>query len=104
MNVDVHALVPGGTSGYSNSGLTRMPYHIPYRSLIARDCTNLLLAGRLISGDFFAHASYRVTGNAVPMGEAAGWAASMAVKCGITPVQIDGKEVKAFMEKRGYQL
>ena len=29
------------------------------------------MAGRCISGDFLAHSSYRVTGNAVPMGEAA---------------------------------
>jgi hypothetical protein len=40
--------------------------------LIARDVDGLLLAGRCISGDFFAHASYRVTGNAVATGEAAG--------------------------------
>ncbi len=31
----------------------------------------LLMAGRCISGDFLAYSSYRVTGNAVPMGEAA---------------------------------
>jgi hypothetical protein len=30
------------------------------------------MAGRCISGDFLAHSSYRVTGNAVAMGEAAG--------------------------------
>jgi len=46
------------------------------RSLIARDVDNLMLAGRCISGDFFAHASYRVTGNAVATGEAAGRAAA----------------------------
>lgn len=36
------------------------------------------MAGRCISGDFFAHASYRVTGNAVAMGEAAGQVAAQA--------------------------
>ena len=35
----------------------------------------LLLADRCISGDFIAHSSYRVTGNAVPLGEATGLAA-----------------------------
>jgi hypothetical protein len=52
------------------------PYDVPLRSLIAKDVDNLLLAGRCISGDFFAHSSYRVTGNAVAMGEAAGLEAS----------------------------
>jgi len=33
---------------------------------------------RCISCDFFAHASYRVTGNAVAMGEAAGLVVSTA--------------------------
>ncbi len=40
--------------------------------LISKDIDNLLMAGRNISGDFIAHSSYRVTGNAVEMGEAAG--------------------------------
>lgn len=48
------------------------PYDIPLRSLVSRDIDNLLMAGRCISGDFFAHSSYRVTGNSVAMGEAAG--------------------------------
>jgi hypothetical protein len=40
----------------------------------------LLMAGRCISGDFFAHGSYRVTGYAVPMGETAGVAAALAAR------------------------
>jgi len=52
------------------------PYEVPLRSLISRDRDNLLMAGRCISGDFFAHSSYRVTGNSVAMGEAAGLEAS----------------------------
>ncbi len=54
------------------------PYDIPLRSLIARDVSNLMMAGRCISGDFFAHSSYRVTGNAAAMGEAAGKVAALA--------------------------
>jgi len=48
------------------------PYAIPLRALIARDVDGLMMAGRCISGGFIAHSSYRVTGNAVAMGEAAG--------------------------------
>ena len=37
---------------------------------------NLYMAGRCISGDFIAHASYRVTGSSVAQGEAVGKAAA----------------------------
>lgn len=102
--VDVHSLTPGGHTGYSGHGIVSLPYHIPFRSLLARDCDNLLLAGRLISGDFFSHASYRVTGNAVPMGEAAGWAAAAAAQRQIRPARLDGAEVRAYMQSAGYEL
>lgn len=64
------------------------PFGIPRRSLIAKDVDNLLLAGRCISGDFIAHASYRVTGSAVAMGEAAGSIAAQAAREKILPCQI----------------
>ena len=64
------------------------PYDIPLRALISRDIPNLLLAGRCISGDFYAHASYRVTGNCVPLGEAAGTLAALAVREKTAPARI----------------
>ena len=47
------------------------PYAVPFRALVARDVRGLFVAGRCLSGDFWAHSSYRVTGNAVATGEAA---------------------------------
>jgi len=88
-SVDVHALDSehaGG--GYSNEGVRAKPYDIPLRCLIAKDVNGLLMAGRCISGDFYAHASYRVTGNAVPMGEAAGTLAALAAKENRLPREI----------------
>jgi hypothetical protein len=52
-----------------------------------------MMAGRCISGDFFAHASYRVTGNAVSMGEAAGQVAAQAALENILPQEIKYKSV-----------
>lgn len=83
--VDVHALKADEGRGYSAAGVRSQPYDIPIRALIARDVDNLLMAGRCISGDFLAHASYRVTGNAVAMGEAAGKLAARAALSGRTP-------------------
>ena len=48
------------------------PYEIPMRCMIPVNREGLLVSGRCISGDFAAQASYRVTGNCVALGEAAG--------------------------------
>jgi hypothetical protein len=70
--VDVHSLDPERAKGIEGERQKTKPYDIPQSALIARDVDGLLMAGRCISGDFLAHSSYRVTGNAVAMGEAAG--------------------------------
>lgn len=76
--VDIHSPTGAGTriehipgSGY---------YHIPYRSLIARDADNLLLGSRCLSGTHEAHASYRVMPSISAIGEAAGVAAALAAR------------------------
>jgi hypothetical protein len=76
--IDVHSIVKseGGGYGADSAHAPSLPYDIPLRALIAADLDNLAMAGRCISGDFHAHASYRVTGNAVATGEAAGIFAS----------------------------
>ena len=72
--VDVHSLTKSEskTGNDYGMGIKSKPYDIPLRALISKDIDNLLMAGRNISGDFIAHSSYRVTGNAAEMGEAAG--------------------------------
>lgn len=86
--VDVHSLEKNAGGGYGSHGIKAKPYDIPLRSLIAKDVNSLMMAGRCISGDFFAHASYRVTGNAVAMGEAAGQVAAKAALENKLPQQI----------------
>lgn len=86
--VDVHSLEKNAGGGYGSHNLKAKPYDIPLRSLIAKDVNGLMMAGRCISGDFFAHASYRVTGNAVAMGEAAGEVAAKAALLNKLPQQI----------------
>ena len=55
------------------------PYQIPFRCLIPKGYDGILTAGRCISGDQTAMASYRVTGNCCAMGEAAGKAAADSI-------------------------
>jgi len=93
--VDVHSPDPGKTKAIERTGVRAKPYDIPYRALVAKDADGLLMAGRCISGDFLAHSSYRVTGNAVAMGEAAGVAAALAAKSGRLPHEIPWAEIAA---------
>jgi len=100
-SVDVHALTAESNkqAGYSNMGVKTKPYDIPLRALIAKDVDGLMMAGRCISGDFIAHASYRVTGNAVAMGEAAGATAAVAAKNKTAPHDVPWSEVQLVIEK-----
>ena len=101
--VDVHKTTRGGDP-HTARRYEVLPYHIPYRSLVPADADDLLLCGRLLSGDFFAHASYRVMCDMMTVGEAVGFAASAAVTEGTPPAKMDGSRVRAFMESRGHRL
>lgn len=95
--VDIHATRPDAGGAYNDEGIKARPYDIPLRALIAKDVCNLMMAGRCISGDFIAHASYRVTGNAVAMGEAAGVTAARAAKSGRLPHQVPWDEIQSLL-------
>jgi len=91
---DVHSPNPNETKGIRPSGGKAKPYDIPYRALIAKDVKGLLMAGRCISGDFLAHSSYRVTGNAVAMGQAAGAGAALAAANGCLPQDVPWSQLR----------
>ncbi len=99
--MDIHALTAEDNTkaAYHNAGVKTQPYDIPLRALIARDVDGLMMAGRCISGDFIAHASYRVTGNAVAMGEAAGATAAVAARTKSLPHDVPWSEVRPVIEK-----
>lgn len=86
--VDVHSMDPSSGTGVEPGAIRVKPYDIPMRALIARDVDGLMMAGRCISGDFLAHSSYRVTGNAVAMGEAAGRVAARAALANVLPQDV----------------
>lgn len=98
-NIDVHSTDPAQSRSYEAANeLKTLPYDIPLRALIAKNVHGLLLAGRCISGDFLAHASYRVTGNAVRMGEAAGVTAALASRLKVLPQEVSWAEVEQALE------
>jgi hypothetical protein len=97
--VDIHQ--PDKNSQENDRVFHMKPYHIPYRSLVPLKVKNLLVAGRCISGDFIAHASYRVTGDCAAMGQAAGTAAGLCLEDKKAPHELDGKLVVKKMVADG---
>ena len=90
-NTDIHSLRPEKDKAFEQKyGIKHPPYQIPLRALVSADVDNLMMAGRCISGDFAAHASYRVGGPAFRTGEAAGVCAAYCAKKGILPSEAVG--------------
>lgn len=79
MGVDIHEPTGKGQTNLKNPG-----FDIPFRSLVPLQAENLLTAGRCISGSYMAHAAYRVTGDCLKTGEAAGAKAVEALQKNIS--------------------
>jgi len=88
----------------SKSQMQVPPYQIPFRSLIARDGRNLLMAGRCFSADQLALSSARVSTTCSMMGQAAGIAAALAVEKKCDPRQLDPAAVRRLVVERGAKL
>jgi hypothetical protein len=73
----------GGTGDGSGTTWQYLPdgqaVGIPYPTLVVRDATNVLVAGRCFSATHDAHASVRSMAQCMAMGQAAGTAAALAV-------------------------
>jgi len=63
-------------------------YNIPLRALYSGDISNLFMAGRNASCSHVAFTSTRVMGTCAVMGQAAGTAAALCARSGITPRQL----------------
>lgn len=98
---DIHEIYPDDPHAHR---IRAKPFEIPYRCLLPKSAEGLLFAGRCISGTHEAHASYRVTGTCMAMGQAAGLAAAMAARSGLTPGEIDGRKLRTALEERGVQF
>jgi len=99
--VDIH-----NPTGRGLAQWTELPegewHEIPFRCLVPETVHGLLVAGRCISGDFTAQASYRIIPNCRTMGEAAGLACAMARENGIDVADVDGCVLRSRMLSAGY--
>jgi hypothetical protein len=91
-------VAPGALGGLD--GFQPDHYDIPYRSLLARKVSNLLVAGRCHSATRMAASSTRVTVTAMAMGQAAGTAAAFCSAKGKTPQEINGRDVRDILDQQ----
>ena len=91
--VDIHEPSKSTQTCFGHKG-----FDIPLRSLVPLGVENLLTAGRCISGSFVAHAAYRVTGDCLKMGEAAGVLAAVAAANGKTVRSLVREQPDIVME------
>ena len=77
------------------------PYQLPYRCLLPRGIEGLLVAGKPISTTHEAHGSTRIPGTSMATGHAAGVAAALASRAGVTPRSVDVPQLRATLLAQG---
>ena len=80
------------------------PYDIPFSAMCPLGCSNLITAGRCISGTHVAHSSYRVMRICMAMGQAAGAAAAIMSNESLTAESVDPKRIRKHLIDRGVKL
>lgn len=98
-DIDIHNPEGTGTSIYSFKPGTY--YTIPYRCLIPKSVSNMLVAGRCISADHSAQASLRIMPTVCSIGEAAGSAIALAVRDKTDTRSIDVNELRNILTQNG---
>ena len=103
--LDIHNPSGAGQSVHSEKRpVNPKPYDIPFSAMCPIGCSNLILAGRCISGTHVAHSSYRVMRICMAMGQAAGAAAAVMHRTGTTTDTVDVALIRRRLMDRGVLL
>lgn len=101
-DIDIHNPAGTGTSHhYFKAGEW---YEIPYRCLVPKGKTNLLVAGRCISSTHEAQASYRIMPYCAELGQAAGAAVAVAAKYGTNLKNVNVPALQAILRSEGFVI
>ena len=79
-------------------------FEVPYRTLMRRDCPNILTAGRSASGDGYGWDLLRVIPPAIITGQAAGEAATLAIAGNVGVGDIDVRALQSKLEKEDVMI
>jgi FAD dependent oxidoreductase len=98
--VDIHS--PTGDGGGVTGELkTANIYQIPYRAMVPHGVEHLLVAGRALSATHEALAAIRTMPAMMAMGEAAGTAAALALRAGVSPRRVAVPAVQQQLVRQG---
>lgn len=98
-DIDIHNPEGTGTSHYYFKAGEY--YTIPYRSLIPKGASNMLVAGRCISSDHGAQASYRIMPVVCCLGEAAGSAVGLLLQNKAPVRELDVSQLQSLLKRNG---
>jgi hypothetical protein len=76
-------------------------YQIPYRTLVPKGSTNVLVAGRALDADPGAFGAARVMINCNQTGEAAGTACVLSLQAGCSVAQLDATLLRSTLARHG---
>jgi hypothetical protein len=79
-------------------------FHLPYRSLVPKGVSNLLVAGRSIGGDRISHAAVRSMMCCTVSGQGAGVAAAVSLRSGVASESVSVPAVQAELVRQGVRL
>ncbi|TVP75811.1 MAG: FAD-dependent oxidoreductase [Puniceicoccaceae bacterium] len=100
--IDFHSLSKAGNSGWRQR---LEPYSIPFRCMVSKDFSNLMMAGKCISVDQVVHSSSRMTPTCCSMGQAVGTAAALAVEQGAGNIrEVSIESLRATLAADGMEL
>ena len=99
--LDIHPNFITTDKPFTGSGFQPEPYDIPYRTLVPKGVSNLLVAGRCHSATAEAASSSRVTVTSMALGQAAGTAAALATKAKDEVGLLQGTKVREALKQQG---
>lgn len=103
--LDIHNPAgPGQSVDEEKCPKTAQPYDIPFAAMCPLGCSNLITAGRCISGTHAAHSSYRVMRICMAMGQAAGAAAAIMSSENLTTDTVDPLRIRQHLLNKGVKL
>jgi hypothetical protein len=95
--IDIHI----GNTDKTFTKTVEEPYGVSYGCTVSRNIDGLMMAGRCISADSYAHGSSRIMTLCVAVGEAAGIGAALAVKQNISPRDVNTAELRDMLIRYG---
>ena len=95
---------PDAIGRMCNDPWVKVVCQLPYRCLVPENVENLLVAGRPISAEPNVHEATRLIPPSLTTGEAAGVAAAIAVRSGVTPRAVDLGQVQATLRSNGIAI